>query len=239
MRLFAAVMPPQEAVDELRRAVEAVRSGPAVGQDRAVGHDRLRWTGEAGWHFTLAFMGEVGEPVLPDLYARLARAAHRTDPFPLRIHGSGHFGERALWVGAAGGLDRMRMLAERADAAARRAGIPMDQHRRYTPTSPWPAATAAPTCTRTWRPSPALRARPGRSASSAWSAATSRPAGSPASSPATRSSRPGPWVLDPRYGNGGGPRYARRVDPKTRNRVMAGVLVLMFVVVAVAAAVGQ
>ncbi|MCX5147075.1 RNA 2',3'-cyclic phosphodiesterase [Streptomyces sp. NPDC048550] len=133
MRLFAAVMPPQEAVDELRRAVEAVRSGPAVGQDRAVGHDRLRWTGEAGWHFTLAFMGEVREPVLPDLYARLARAAHRTDPFPLRIHGSGHFGERALWVGAAGGLDQMRMLAERADAAARRAGIPMDQHRRYTP----------------------------------------------------------------------------------------------------------
>ncbi|MBP2040337.1 hypothetical protein ABIC27_002754 [Streptomyces sp. PvR034] len=29
------------------------------------------------------------------------------------------------------------------------------------------------------------------------------------------------------------------MDPKTRNRVMAGVLVLMFVVVAVAAAVGQ
>jgi hypothetical protein len=29
------------------------------------------------------------------------------------------------------------------------------------------------------------------------------------------------------------------VDPKTRNRVMAGVLVLMFFVVAVAAAVGQ
>ncbi|CAM5717353.1 hypothetical protein SALBM135S_05875 [Streptomyces alboniger] len=28
------------------------------------------------------------------------------------------------------------------------------------------------------------------------------------------------------------------VDPKTRNRIMAGVLVLMFVVVAVAAAVG-
>lgn len=25
------------------------------------------------------------------------------------------------------------MLAERADAAARRAGVPMDQHRRYTP----------------------------------------------------------------------------------------------------------
>jgi hypothetical protein len=29
------------------------------------------------------------------------------------------------------------------------------------------------------------------------------------------------------------------VDPKTRNRIMAGALVLMFVVVAVAAAVGK
>jgi hypothetical protein len=29
------------------------------------------------------------------------------------------------------------------------------------------------------------------------------------------------------------------VDPKTRNRIMAGVLVLMFVVVAVAAVVGR
>lgn len=33
-------------------------------------------------------------------------------------------------------------------------------------------------------------------------------------------------------------RYARRVDPKTRNRIMAAVLVLMFVVVAVGAALG-
>ncbi|MFD7864563.1 hypothetical protein [Streptomyces sp. NPDC057682] len=32
--------------------------------------------------------------------------------------------------------------------------------------------------------------------------------------------------------------YARRVDPKTRNRIMAAVLVLMFAVVAVAAALG-
>ncbi|MCC0097469.1 RNA 2',3'-cyclic phosphodiesterase [Streptomyces flavotricini] len=121
MRLFAALMPPQQAVEELRRAVEPLRD------------DRLRWTGEAGWHFTLAFMGEVRDELLPDLHARLARAAHRSEPFSLRIHGSGHFGDRALWVGAAGGIDPMRMLAERADAAARRAGVPMEHHRRYTP----------------------------------------------------------------------------------------------------------
>ncbi|WP_328969850.1 RNA 2',3'-cyclic phosphodiesterase [Streptomyces sp. NBC_00239] len=122
MRLFAAVLPPPAAVAELRAAVGGL---PA--------DDRLRWTAEEGWHFTLAFMGEVEEHLLEELHARLARAAHRTESFPLRLHGSGHFGDRALWVGAAGGLDRMRLLAERADAAARRAGIPMEQHRRYVP----------------------------------------------------------------------------------------------------------
>ncbi|MEU3723508.1 RNA 2',3'-cyclic phosphodiesterase [Streptomyces sp. NPDC031705] len=122
MRLFAAVLPGPDAVGELRDAVA-----------RAPHPEGLRWTTEAAWHFTLAFMGEVPDPLLPELHARLARAAHRTAPFPLRLHGVGHFGNRTLWTGAAGGLDALRLLAERADAAARRAGIPMEQHRRYTP----------------------------------------------------------------------------------------------------------
>ncbi|MFI1285980.1 RNA 2',3'-cyclic phosphodiesterase [Streptomyces sp. NPDC020858] len=121
MRLFAAVLPPDAAVAELARVVDGVHD------------DRLTWTARAGWHFTLAFMGEVRDEVLPELHTRLERAAHRTPPFPLRLHGCGHFGDRALWVGAAGELPALRMLAERADAAARRAGVPMDQHRRYTP----------------------------------------------------------------------------------------------------------
>ncbi|MFI5865196.1 RNA 2',3'-cyclic phosphodiesterase [Streptomyces sp. NPDC051546] len=121
MRLFAAVIPPEAALSELAAAV------------RGLHDDRLRWTAEAGRHFTLAFMGEVRDEVLPELHTRLARAAAHTAPFPLRIHGSGHFGHRTLWAGAAGDLDALRMLAERADAAARRSGVPMDQHHRYTP----------------------------------------------------------------------------------------------------------
>ncbi|MEU8775042.1 RNA 2',3'-cyclic phosphodiesterase [Streptomyces sp. NPDC048606] len=122
MRLFAAVLPPAEALGELRTALAAL---PA--------DEGLRWTAEAGRHFTLAFMGEVRDEVLPDLHARLGRAASRTAPFPLRLRGAGHFGARSLWVGAAGDLDALRMLAERADAAARRAGVPMEGHHRYTP----------------------------------------------------------------------------------------------------------
>ncbi|MFF1417879.1 RNA 2',3'-cyclic phosphodiesterase [Streptomyces sp. NPDC058280] len=125
MRLFAAVLPPADAVAELSRAVSGLRELP--------GADGLRWTGRDGWHFTLAFMGHVENRLLPELTERLERAAHRTEPFSLRVHGGGHFGDRALWAGVAGGIDEMRLLAERADAAARRAGVPMDEHRRYHP----------------------------------------------------------------------------------------------------------
>ncbi|MET9427355.1 MULTISPECIES: RNA 2',3'-cyclic phosphodiesterase [unclassified Streptomyces] len=123
MRLFAAVLPPPAAVDELATEVRRLKTLP--------GADDLRWTGREGWHFTLAFMGEVDERLLPELRGRLARAAHRTAPFPLRLHGGGRFGRRTLWAGAAGALDDIRLLAERTDAAARRTGIVMDEHRAY------------------------------------------------------------------------------------------------------------
>lgn len=70
---------------------------------------------------------------MPELTERLERAAHRTRAFPLRLRGGGHFGGRALWAGAAGGIAELRRLAERADAAARRTGLAMEEHRTYRP----------------------------------------------------------------------------------------------------------
>ncbi|NEB40657.1 2'-5' RNA ligase family protein, partial [Streptomyces sp. SID14515] len=96
-RLFAAVLPPASAVAGLRAALAPLHTLP--------GSESLRWTGPEGWHFTLAFYGEVPEDVRPELEARLERAARRTEPFPLRVRGAGRFGGRALWAGAAGGLD--------------------------------------------------------------------------------------------------------------------------------------
>ncbi|MFI9028683.1 RNA 2',3'-cyclic phosphodiesterase [Streptomyces sp. NPDC053560] len=125
MRLFAAVLPPQAVIEELAAETAALRRLP--------GAERLRWTGHAGWHFTLAFYGEVADGILPELHTRLARAAHRHGPFPLRISGGGRFDHKVLWAGAAGGREPMRHLADAAGAAARRAGVDMDEHRRYTP----------------------------------------------------------------------------------------------------------
>lgn len=125
MRLFAAVLPPEVALRELGTVVDELHRLP--------GADGLRWTGRPGWHFTLAFYGEVAQELVPDLSDRLARAAHRTPSFPLALHGGGHFGGRALWTGVSGDARTLRLLADRAEAAARKAGVEMGEHRRYRP----------------------------------------------------------------------------------------------------------
>lgn len=125
MRLFAAVLPPRPMIEELAAAAAKLRRLPDA--------DLLRWTGPEGWHFTLAFYGEVPDGTLPELHARLARAAHRHPPFPLRITGGGRFADKVVWAGAAGGREAMRRLADSAAAGARRAGVEMSEHRAYTP----------------------------------------------------------------------------------------------------------
>ncbi|MET8182864.1 RNA 2',3'-cyclic phosphodiesterase [Streptomyces sp. NPDC005336] len=125
MRLFAAVLPPDAAIAELAARVESLRALP--------GANALRWTERAGWHFTLAFYGEVAEELLPGLHTRLARAAHRHDPHELRFAGGGRFSDRVVWVGVDGDSATLRGLADSAAAGARRAGVPMDQHRPYHP----------------------------------------------------------------------------------------------------------
>ncbi|MGW0731332.1 RNA 2',3'-cyclic phosphodiesterase [Streptomyces sp. NPDC002851] len=125
MRLFAAVLPPAPAVAELAVITEELRQLP--------GAERLRWTEPESWHFTLAFMGEVPDDVVPALCERLARAAHRTETFGLGLGGGGRFGDRALWVGADGHAEELRRLAARSVAAGRRAGLRMAGNHRFTP----------------------------------------------------------------------------------------------------------
>ncbi|MFG2097899.1 RNA 2',3'-cyclic phosphodiesterase [Streptomyces sp. NPDC048612] len=126
MRLFAAVLPPARAIEELAAEVARLKQLPAA--------DRLRWTGRNGWHFTLAFYGEVPEETVPELSERLGRAARRRDPYELRIAGGGRFSDRVVWAGADGDRPAMRTLADAATAAGRRAGLAMDEeHRPYTP----------------------------------------------------------------------------------------------------------
>ncbi|MFC4033612.1 RNA 2',3'-cyclic phosphodiesterase [Streptomyces polygonati] len=125
MRLFVALLPPPAAAGELAGALHAVRR-----RDDA---SALRWTQPGGWHFTLAFLGEVPDGVRPGLDERLGRAARRHGPHTLRLSGAGRFGERALWVGAEGDLAGVAGLADSVRAAGRRAGAPADEGHGFQP----------------------------------------------------------------------------------------------------------
>ncbi|MGH3794294.1 MAG: RNA 2',3'-cyclic phosphodiesterase [Pseudonocardiaceae bacterium] len=127
MRLFVALTPPAEIVEELRASISVLR-------ERA---PELRWTRPEQWHLTLTFLGEVSDRVVAELTNRLGRAAARHPPLSLSFGGGGRFGHRVLWTGiradpAQGHRNALRRLAESVQAAARRSGVPVEQ-RPYRP----------------------------------------------------------------------------------------------------------
>lgn len=113
LRLFVAITPPADALRDLDAAL-----GPA----RSVAPHGLRWTRPEQWHLTLAFLGSVPEPAVPELAETLG-AACRVDALRLRFFGGGCFGDRVLWVGIAGDTHALRTLAAGVAAAARRSGV--------------------------------------------------------------------------------------------------------------------
>jgi RNA 2',3'-cyclic 3'-phosphodiesterase len=122
MRLFIALWPPPEAIDELDAALVGVRS---LGPD-------LRWAPSRQWHLTLTFLGDVVDERRPELAGRLARAATRHAPLRLAFAGGGRFGKRVLFTKVSGDREPLRHLAASTTAAARRAGLAVDD-RPYRP----------------------------------------------------------------------------------------------------------
>ena len=126
MRLFAALVPPEPVLADVRRLVDGVRDG----------WPELRWARPDQWHLTLTFFGAVDEPVVPDLSARLARAASRAQPLALSFGSGGAFGSRrrarVVWLRVDGDREPLRRLSRATDAAARRVGLDVED-RPYRP----------------------------------------------------------------------------------------------------------
>lgn len=123
MRMFAAVLPPQDVLDELEEFL-----GP---RQEAAGD--FRWTRPEGWHLTLAFMADVPDRSLEELLERLTRAGRRRDPFTLRLTGAGAFPNPArakvVYAGAEAApedLEELRRLSVGARAAANKSGAAAD-----------------------------------------------------------------------------------------------------------------
>ncbi len=120
MRLFAALLPPEPAVDHLAAFLEPR-------QEAGVG---LRWTRPEQWHVTLAFLREVRDRRLDELMERLARAAGRRTALEVRLAGAGTFPgparARVLYAGVQTDREELGRLAVGTRAAAARSGTPVD-----------------------------------------------------------------------------------------------------------------
>jgi RNA 2',3'-cyclic 3'-phosphodiesterase len=116
MRLFAALVPPPEALAHLAEFLEP----------RMDAWDELRWTDQEQWHVTLAFMPDVPDRSYDGLVERLARAAHRHTPVTLALADAGAFPSpsyaRVLWTGVTDEEEKARPLARSVRGAGTKAG---------------------------------------------------------------------------------------------------------------------
>ena len=124
-----AITPSAAALDELDAAIAPLRAA----------WPGLSWTSPQSWHVTLAFLGEVEEPVVAKLAVRLEKAAgRRRAALNLWIGGGGAFPSvvrgRVLWAGIRGDREQLRRIAESVAKGAGTAGAPStDGERRYRP----------------------------------------------------------------------------------------------------------
>jgi 2'-5' RNA ligase len=124
VRLFVALIPPEDTLDEIEAAFAPCRGV----------RPELRWTRRESWHVTLAFYGEVGDRTVPRLLPRLERAAGRHPRRELAFAGAGAFPRartaRTLWTGIPTDL---KGLADSCLAAGRREGIDTGRALRFHP----------------------------------------------------------------------------------------------------------
>ena len=113
MRMFAALTPPDDAVEDLATFLEP----------RHLVGDDVRWTDPDQWHVTLAFMAAVPDRAVDGVADAVAEVATGHPGIGARLAGAGTFphpaAARVLWTGVEGDL---AALARRVRGACNHAG---------------------------------------------------------------------------------------------------------------------
>ena len=85
MRVFAAIRPPEAALEHLQAGLAPLRDGAG---------DRLRWLPLEQLHLTVAFYGEVPDGAASDLQSTLAAGVAGSGALQLSLRGAGTFSSR-------------------------------------------------------------------------------------------------------------------------------------------------
>ena len=116
MRMFIALPLPEAVMEDLSEFLEPRQE---AGPD-------LRWALPEQWHLTLAFLPEVAERHMDELFERLQRALTRRKPLDLRLAGAGAFPQPAhakvLWAGVEHDGQELMRLAGGVRAAGVKSG---------------------------------------------------------------------------------------------------------------------
>ncbi|MFE9401668.1 RNA 2',3'-cyclic phosphodiesterase [Streptomyces sp. NPDC006530] len=113
VRVFIALAPPDDAKDELERALRPAYEA----------YPRLRWNRIEDWHITLVFLGELPAATAPLLRQPLAELAAARGPLRLALRGGGHFDERVLWSGIHGDVEGLHRLTAEVRDVVRDCGV--------------------------------------------------------------------------------------------------------------------
>jgi 2'-5' RNA ligase len=93
----------------------------------------VRWVGQAGFHVTLNFLGDVPDSDLGLICQSVADAAKRIDSFEASVEGVGAFPDprrpRVIWAGTGAGRDSLARLFHELEGALTAIGYPSDEPR--------------------------------------------------------------------------------------------------------------
>jgi 2'-5' RNA ligase len=117
LRIFLAVFPPAVVQEVAARAIERLRR-PG---------DGVSWVKQENLHYTIRFLGDLGEDGARRAAEAASEAADRHRSFGARLGTLGAFPNprraRVLWAGLAEGAEPLEALAHDVEAALRRKGF--------------------------------------------------------------------------------------------------------------------
>jgi len=89
--------------------------------------ESVRWVQAANLHFTLRFLGDIEQAIVPALEQKLRASLGDLQAIPLKLAGLGCFPNikrpRVVWIGAAGDLEKLKELAKRVESACIDTGL--------------------------------------------------------------------------------------------------------------------